>query len=261
MSCEIEQPTSIGPSRQSCSLAKLDRAIINQRLIREANRPRLTHGSGERGGHVGRRAPEAMDALRFMRGAAPPQPPVAPASVPPRLLRLWPRGGGSAEKLAAAGSAVRGAEARSPPEEAPMKGEVEAGEAGQGNWVLQMLRVQPRWAEAADAEATGGGDREPEQEDDREDGVDECASCGGEEGCAVGYDDADDGEVFDRASFSRLLKKVPLAEVKEYSKMSYLCNIAYMIPKIQVGPSEATAIHLRVNCTSRISYPCLLSAN
>ncbi|TVU22410.1 hypothetical protein EJB05_32104, partial [Eragrostis curvula] len=201
-----------------------------------------------------------MDVLRFMRGAAPPQPPVAPASVPPAaaavqqrrpppppraalhapLLRLWPRGGGgrSGEKPAAAGSAVRGAEARSPPDEAPVEEEgnkAEAGERGQGNWVLQMLRVQPRWEEAANAEATGGGGGDPEPEPEPEaaaagDGAAECASCGGEEGCAVGYDDA---EVFDQASFSRLLKKVPLEEVKEYSKMSYLCNIAYMIPRIQ----------------------------
>jgi hypothetical protein len=47
----------------------------------------------------------------------------------------------------------------------------------------------------------------------------------------VGYDD---GEVFDRASFSRLLRKASLREAKEYSMMSYLCNIAYMIPRIQV---------------------------
>ncbi|CAL4964436.1 unnamed protein product [Urochloa decumbens] len=210
-----------------------------------------------------------MDALRFVRGAAgpppPPQPPVAPASVPPPmlaqqqrrhplqhppraalhapLLRLWPRGGGGGggeKPTAASGAAVRGAEPRmSPPPEEERK--EDAGERGQGNsnWVLQMLRVQPRWVEAADAEATGGGGgggREPEE--DKEDaaaspggGVEECDSCGGEdEGCAVGYDE---GEVFDRDSFSRLLRKASLGEAKGYSMMSYLCNIAYMIPKIQ----------------------------
>ncbi|GJM84596.1 hypothetical protein PR202_ga00281 [Eleusine coracana subsp. coracana] len=68
--------------------------------------------------------------------------------------------------------------------------------------------------------------------------VEECASCGGEEGCAVGYDNEE--EVFDCASFSQLLKKVPLAEVKGYSKMSYLCDIAYMIPQIQIlNPDRA----------------------
>ncbi|PAN31600.1 hypothetical protein PAHAL_5G430300 [Panicum hallii] len=200
-----------------------------------------------------------MDALRFLSGAAapPPQPPVAPASVPPPtmtaqqrrqqhhppraalhapLLRLWPRGGGGGggEKPAAAGGAVRGAEARIPPPEEER--EAEAGGRGQGNsnWVLQMLRVQPRWADAADAEATGGGDREPEEEEEAAGGgVEDCASCsagGGDEGCAVGYDE---GEVFDRASFSRLLRKTSLGEAKEYSMMSYLCNIAYMIPRIQ----------------------------
>ncbi|RLM92978.1 uncharacterized protein C2845_PM08G09530 [Panicum miliaceum] len=200
-----------------------------------------------------------MDALRFVSGAAAPapQPPVAPASVPPPtmtaqqrrqqhhplraalhapLLRLWPRGGGGREKPAAAGGAVCGAEPRSPPPEEERK--AEAGGRGQGNsnWVLQMLRVQPRWADAADAEATGGGGRELEEEEEEEaagGGVEDCASCsagGGDEGCAVGYDE---GEVFDRASFSRLLRKTSLGEAKEYSMMSYLCNIAYMIPRIQ----------------------------
>lgn len=95
-----------------------------------------------------------------------------------------------------------------------------------------MLRVQPRWVDAADAEAGGGG-----QEDEDPDvvGGERCASCGGggeEEGCPVGTDEYD-GEVFDRASFSRLLRKVSIDDAKEYSRMSYLCNIAYMIPKIQ----------------------------
>ncbi|XP_062230115.1 uncharacterized protein LOC133927704, partial [Phragmites australis] len=67
--------------------------------------------------------------------------------------------------------------------------------------------------------AGGGGD------------VEECASCGGggeEEGCPVA-DDEGDGEVFDRAAFSRFLRKASLGETKEYSKMSYLCNIAYIL--------------------------------
>ncbi|CAO2193113.1 unnamed protein product [Urochloa humidicola] len=204
-----------------------------------------------------------MDALRFVRAAAapppPPQPSVAPASVPPAisaqqqqrrhhppraalhapLLRLWPRGGGGGEKPATAGGAVRGAEPRmSPPPEEEREAEAgERGRQGNSNWVLRMLRVQPRWTEAAGAEATdgGGGGREPEDKEVAADaaggGVEEGAPCGGEnEGCAVGYDEA---EVFDRDSFSRLLRKASLGEAKEYSMMSYLCNIAYMIPKIQ----------------------------
>ncbi|XP_047055324.1 phospholipase A1 PLIP2, chloroplastic-like [Lolium rigidum] len=166
-----------------------------------------------------------MDALRFLGGvrpAAPPQPPVAPPPVQrqPRaaLPRLWPRGerqGGGEE----AGARPDAAEDRK-----------------QGNWVLQMLRVQPRWVDAADAEAGGGGGRGRQEDEDPDVvGGERCASCGGggeEEGCPVGTDQYD-GEVFDRASFSRLLRKVSIDDAKEYSRMSYLCNIAYMIPKIQ----------------------------
>ncbi|XP_047053942.1 phospholipase A1 PLIP2, chloroplastic-like [Lolium rigidum] len=165
-----------------------------------------------------------MDALRFLGGvrpAAPPQPPVAPPPVQrqPRaaLPRLWPRGerqGGGEE----AGTRPDAAEDRK-----------------QGNWVLQMLRVQPRWVDEADAEAGGGGGGGQEDEDPDAVGGERCASCGGggeDEGCPVGTDEYD-GEVFDRASFSRLLRKVSIDDAKEYSRMSYLCNIAYMIPKIQ----------------------------
>ncbi|KAG0537112.1 hypothetical protein BDA96_03G120100 [Sorghum bicolor] len=196
-----------------------------------------------------------MDVLRFVRTAAPPpQPPVAPASVPPpaaamsaqrqrqslhQPLRVWPRGVG--DRPPPAGASVRGAEPRSPPPDEEERKAEEGDERRQGgNWVLQMLRVQPRWVEAADAEATGGGGgQEPEETEAVAAAaaaagcVEECASCGGGEndgGCAVGYDD---GEVFDRASFSRLLRKASLREAKEYSMMSYLCNIAYMIPRIQ----------------------------
>lgn len=194
-----------------------------------------------------------MDALRFLGGvrpAAPPQPPVAPASVAPppvqrqqqqaraAIPRMWPRG----ERP---GGEVRGEEAGARPE---------AEERRQGNWVLQMLRVQPRWADQADAEAAGagGGGGGGGQEDDAPDvsGAERCASCGGgddeEEGCAVGADEGG-GEVFDRASFSRLLRKVSIEDAKEYSRMSYLCNIAYMIPKIQVRSLLAA---LPVTCTS-----------
>nr|CAB3472677.1 unnamed protein product [Digitaria exilis] len=201
-----------------------------------------------------------MDALRFVRAAAtppPPQPPVPPPPTmsahqrrqqplnhPPRaglhapLLRLWPRGGGGGgggDRPTAAGGAVRGAEPRNPPIEEERKAEADGRGQGNSNWVLQMLRVQPRWEDAVNAEATGGGGgREPEEEDEElaaaSRGAVECASCGDGEGCAVGYDE---GEVFDRASFSRLLRKASLRETKEYSMMSFLCNISYMIAKIE----------------------------
>ncbi|KQK03637.2 hypothetical protein BRADI_2g09060v3 [Brachypodium distachyon] len=109
-----------------------------------------------------------------------------------------------------------------------------------------MLRVQPRWVDEADAEAGGGGDGgRVSEEAPGVAGGERCASCGGggeEEGCPVGADEGD-GEVFDRASFSRLLRKVSIGEAKEYSRMSYLCNIAYMIPRIQPKCLRRYSLH------------------
>jgi hypothetical protein len=87
------------------------------------------------------------------------------------------------------------------------------------------------------AAVPSGGGQEPDKEMTSAaiaGGVKECASCGcreDDEGYAVGYDD---DEVFNHASFSRLLRKASLGEAREYSMMSYLCNITYMIPRIQV---------------------------
>lgn len=48
--------------------------------------------------------------------------------------------------------------------------------------------------------------------------------------CAV-----DDDEIeFDRESFSKLLRKVPLAESRLYAQLSYLGSLAYCIPQIKV---------------------------
>ncbi|KAF7036148.1 hypothetical protein CFC21_046894 [Triticum aestivum] len=218
---------------------------------------------------------DALRFLGAVRPATPPQPPVAPPPAQRQqqqtraaMPRLWPRG---ERRGAGASGEVRGDEAGTRPDAeerrqgnqqtraamprlwprgerpgAGASGEVRGEEAGtrpnaedrrQGNWVLQMLRVQPRWADQADAEAAGGGRGRGGQEDEAPDvsGAERCASCDGgddEEGCAVGADEGG-GEVFDRASFSRLLRKVSIEDAKEYSRMSYLCNIAYMIPKIQ----------------------------
>ncbi|KAL5222674.1 hypothetical protein ABZP36_027387 [Zizania latifolia] len=212
-----------------------------------------------------------MDVLRFVRGvrpvasAGPPPPPlpVAPASgqqrhyqQPPRaalhapLLRLWPvgggggGGGGGGERPGTVSGAIRGEEAKShrvgEVEKGLREGKAEADERKQGNWVLQhMLWVQPQWVEAAGAEAAGAVSGDGGQEAVSEGRVDDegCVSCGGggeDEGCCVfGEDDESDGQVFDRDTFSKLLRKVSLGEAKEYSKMTYLCNIAYMIPKIK----------------------------
>ncbi|KAL6865130.1 hypothetical protein ACP4OV_016281 [Aristida adscensionis] len=189
-----------------------------------------------------------MDVLRFVRGVRPPAPPPAaappstasPSPPPPQLhagaaspapgfhsplLRLRPRrGGGDA-------GAARADEAR----DWRRHGAVEADGGRDGNWVLQILRVQVRRAAegavirraegglgaAAEADASDGGDGAR-----RDAGGRAGADC--EDGCGVGG-----AEGFDRAAFSRLLRKVSIADAKLYSKMSYLCNFAYMVPRIK----------------------------
>ncbi|KAL8557847.1 hypothetical protein ACS0TY_005084 [Phlomoides rotata] len=59
--------------------------------------------------------------------------------------------------------------------------------------------------------------------------------CEGNEECVV-CDDEDDEQIeFDRESFSKLLRKVPLAESRLYAQLSYLGSLAYAIPKIKPG--------------------------
>ncbi|KAL2345464.1 hypothetical protein Fmac_006749 [Flemingia macrophylla] len=70
----------------------------------------------------------------------------------------------------------------------------------------------------------GGNDNNNEE--------DEC------DGCMVDYDDDDDVEeneevVFDRVSFSRMLRRVSLGEARLYARISHLGNLAYSIPKIK----------------------------
>ncbi|CAN6351489.1 unnamed protein product [Urochloa humidicola] len=183
-----------------------------------------------------------MDVLRFVHGVKPPPPTAwppavasvsaAPASpshaaspVPgfhPPLLRLWPRRGGAGGGESNPG-AVGGAEeeARGRHRRLAVVAEEEGRE---GNWVLQVLRVQSRPTPGAVAGA-GEGTQGSETSE-------RCVGCGAgagsEDGCSVR-----DEEEFDRAGFSRFLRKASLAEAKLYFKMAYLCNFAYMVPRIK----------------------------
>jgi len=204
-----------------------------------------------------------MDVLRFVPGgvrppplptfaapvsAAPaPSPHAAAASPAPGfhspLLGLWPRrrGGGAENALgaAAAAEAAAGVEEARDHRRRRRSVDAEDGRGGGGNWVLQILRVQSSSSAAAapspppspsrdEGPGSGEGDGSSSQR---------CVGrCGAgpdtdsEEGCSV----ADAEEELDRAAFSRLLRKVSLAEAKLYSRMSGLCNFAYMVPRIKV---------------------------
>ncbi|KAH6758052.1 alpha/beta-Hydrolases superfamily protein [Perilla frutescens var. hirtella] len=94
---------------------------------------------------------------------------------------------------------------------------VESGEErGNRNWVSKVLRF--------DSFRKG------------EDCVEEKENCSVEnEECDFCVIDDDDEIEFDRESFSKLLRKVPLEESKLYAQLSYLGSLAYCIPQIKPG--------------------------
>lgn len=103
------------------------------------------------------------------------------------------------------------------------------------NWVLKILHVRSMWNEREDGmiEAADREGKNPlEDELDHQDEVpldeEECDTCS--------VDDYEDAQIeFDKTSFSKLLRRVSLAEARLYSQMSYLGSLAYSIPQIKPG--------------------------
>ncbi|RWW19249.1 hypothetical protein GW17_00016716 [Ensete ventricosum] len=192
-------------------------------------------------GVCGRRLPAKVGALAGGGSAMETSPASDPASrssrqsyvFPLRMMRLWPggRGGGLMEK----GSEEAGAEDEEKREEAEEDEEAEEGAVvgeKRRNWVQNILRVGSIWPRKEEAAATEN--REEEAAVVEEGDVCVGAGCAhGLEGCVVGGEEAE-RMAFDRESFSRLLRRVTLAEARLFGKMAYLCSLAYITPKIKV---------------------------
>ncbi|CAD5171755.1 phospholipase A1 PLIP2, chloroplastic-like [Musa acuminata AAA Group] len=148
------------------------------------------------------------------------------------LRRLWPDGGGAvADKGSDDVAAAEKVEKSVALEEEEQEAVAEVAEHRRDNWVLKILRVTSMWAEREEPEA--GGDREVAAVEDG----DRCVGCesspeDGSEGCVV-EDEEEEKMVFDRESFSRLLRRVSLVEAELYSKMAYLGSLAYIVSKIK----------------------------
>lgn len=137
------------------------------------------------------------------------------------LRSLWPGGKNRYEPAIAVDDAVL-VEEKDGIEESEEEGRNE-------NWVFKILHVRSLWKEEEKH-----GDLVEElgvklEEDGR--------NCGGEieEGCDVCDYDEDEKIEFDKESFSKLLRKVPLAEARLYAQMSYLGSLAYSISQIKPG--------------------------
>ncbi|KAE9611850.1 putative galactolipase [Lupinus albus] len=123
------------------------------------------------------------------------------------------------------------------------------------NWVLKILHVNSVWkGEEGKKNGViheGKGDESNEEEKK----VCEC------DGCRVENDDGEKEEEevqFDRDSFSRMLRRVSLAEARLYAQMSYLGNLAYSIPNI--NPAKLLKHHGLRLVTSSIEKKELAAA-
>ncbi|GFQ02449.1 hypothetical protein PHJA_002388800 [Phtheirospermum japonicum] len=103
-------------------------------------------------------------------------------------------------------------------------------EGRNGGWVSKIMHVKSLWKE----EGNGGNFVEEmgaKMEDEIKNGGEDNEEC---DLCEIDYDD-DEKIAFDRESFSKLLRKVPLGEARLYAQMSYLGSLAYSIPLIKPG--------------------------
>lgn len=135
------------------------------------------------------------------------------------LRSLWPGGKSRYEPAISVDDAVLVEE----------KADVRESERENGNWVLKIMHVRSLWKEEEKH-----GDLVEELGVKLEEGGKNCG--GDDEGCDVCDSDGDDDEriEFDKQSFSKLLRKVPLAEARFYAQMSYLGSLAYSISQIKV---------------------------
>ncbi|XVF32869.1 hypothetical protein REPUB_Repub17cG0120000 [Reevesia pubescens] len=158
------------------------------------------------------------------------------------LRSLWP-GGGAGNNKRYNGMAIDDAglvesnngEARKLNEENVNGVEMNGTSEGRnGNWVLKILDVKSLWRENEEAKKSVDKEGETQEENNGDDVVNEEKEiC---EFCRVDDDD-DENErkeiEIDKYSFTKMLKRVSLAEAKLYAQMSYLGSLAYAIPKIK----------------------------
>lgn len=103
-------------------------------------------------------------------------------------------------------------------------------EVQRANWVERLCEIRSHWKNRLQKEDIDGD----EICDMATNG--NCNCDDDESGCMVDYNlDEEGGEVtYDRETFSRLLVQVPWSDTKKFSKLAFLCNMAYVIPEIKV---------------------------
>ncbi|XP_015065440.1 phospholipase A1 PLIP1, chloroplastic [Solanum pennellii] len=99
------------------------------------------------------------------------------------------------------------------------------------NWIQRLVELKRNWIEK----------QKEEDAEIREDNLENSGEDCEEEGCEVDYEgdneEADEMNI-DRESFSRLLRRVSWSDSKLFSKLAFLCNMAYVIPEIKARDLE-----------------------
>lgn len=90
------------------------------------------------------------------------------------------------------------------------------------NWVERLLELRSRWR---DRQKDNGKGREEEEGDGEEVA----------EGCDVDYEEENEEveEEFNQELFSKFLRRVHWTQTKLFSKLAFLCNMAYVIPELK----------------------------
>lgn len=76
--------------------------------------------------------------------------------------------------------------------------------------------------------------------------------------CEVSYEEEEAAAEFDRASFSRYLVPVSWARMRLFSRLAFLCNIAYVIPKINVRTSMLNFLYFNEIWIMQLTGSCLV---
>ncbi|XP_020226496.1 phospholipase A1 PLIP2, chloroplastic [Cajanus cajan] len=101
------------------------------------------------------------------------------------------------------------------------------------NWVSKIWHVKSAWEGKQSCEEEVAV---RDQTNDDNEGGEEAEVCECDGGCWVHEEKGDEEEPqFDRDSFSRMLRRVSLAEARLYAQMSHLGSLAYDIPNIKPG--------------------------
>ncbi|XP_022857295.1 uncharacterized protein LOC111378343 [Olea europaea var. sylvestris] len=90
------------------------------------------------------------------------------------------------------------------------------------NWIERLMEIRDSW-------------KEKQQREDVNDVGENNEACDEDGGCEVDYDDDAEGKEMniDGKIFSSLLGKVSWSDTKYFSKLAFLCNMAYVIPDIK----------------------------